>query len=275
MKNKLFLNSFWLRIIALVTMTIDHIGTFLPFKDFYLLRIVGRIAFPIFLFLCIEGALKTSNKKRYIIRISTMAVIVGIVLSICAFFEGVLQNVAFSSGNIFIDLLLAILIVFSLESPNKKIKPLAILPILYLIYSDIVIKFEGCGCDGLYYWHFPPFRTQYGFTTALLTLGFYYSFKLAPKYATQFGHPESEQFLRNVFSCLVIVISAALYFLRNYLFGIKYEQLLDGVQTYCVLSCLFILFYNGEKGYNSKWFRVAYYLYYPVHIAIIALFFIL
>ena len=40
----------WLKILAVVTMVIDHIGYYL-FPDILGLRLVGRIAFPIFLFL--------------------------------------------------------------------------------------------------------------------------------------------------------------------------------------------------------------------------------
>jgi len=43
----------------------------------------------------------------------------------------------------------------------------------------------------------------------------------------------------------------------------------DSVQVYGVLALPLIYFYNGRKGRQlSKWF---YYLYYPVHLGIIAL----
>ena len=71
MKKCLKLNSFWLRLIALVTMTIDHIGVMLSYNDFIVLRIIGRIALPLFIFMTVEGALKTSNSKKYIFRFSS------------------------------------------------------------------------------------------------------------------------------------------------------------------------------------------------------------
>ena len=40
----------WLKVLAVVTMVIDHIGYYL-FSDILGLRLIGRIAFPIFLFL--------------------------------------------------------------------------------------------------------------------------------------------------------------------------------------------------------------------------------
>ncbi|MCF0110995.1 MAG: hypothetical protein HUJ58_03775, partial [Erysipelotrichaceae bacterium] len=47
------LTSYHLKWIALVTMTIDHIGYFL-FPRYKILRIIGRIAFPLYAFLCAE-----------------------------------------------------------------------------------------------------------------------------------------------------------------------------------------------------------------------------
>lgn len=63
-----------LKIIAVVTMTIDHIGAYL-FPHIMLLRIIGRIAFPIFAFMIAEGCTHTRNKKRYLINMSVLAAV--------------------------------------------------------------------------------------------------------------------------------------------------------------------------------------------------------
>lgn len=63
-----------LEIIAYTTMIIDHIG-YCYYPDIYLFRIIGRIALPIFLYLVGNGVEKTSNIKKYLIRILLTACI--------------------------------------------------------------------------------------------------------------------------------------------------------------------------------------------------------
>ncbi len=58
-----------LKLLAVITMLIDHgaliFSAFLPGQVVYVLRQVGRLAFPIFCFLAAEGYVHTRNKKRY------------------------------------------------------------------------------------------------------------------------------------------------------------------------------------------------------------------
>ena len=277
MKKLLKLNSFWLRIIALLTMTIDHIGACLDFRDFFIFRLIGRIAIPLFIFLTVEGALKTSNRKKYILRIGIFAAVIGIVLGILAFLNSPFQEIGLS-GNIFLDLLLVILSIAILESPSKKIKPLLALPILYSVFSYVVIRLEGCGCDGIYYWFFPSFRLQGGFYCLFMGLGFYASKKYALIFINKYlpmhiDDKEYEQAVSNIFSVIILVFITIILMLTNFAFGDAYTQQLDGIQTYAILAGILILLYNGKKGYNAKWFKVAYYLYYPIHLVIIGLIF--
>ncbi len=55
-------------------MLIDHIGAVL-YPDLIVLRIIGRLAFPIYCFLLVQGFLHTSNLKRYMARIGVFAVL--------------------------------------------------------------------------------------------------------------------------------------------------------------------------------------------------------
>lgn len=67
-------NSFQLKCIAIITMAIDHTGAVL-FPEYPLLRIIGRLAFPIFCFLIVEGFLHTRNVMRYAVRLGIFALI--------------------------------------------------------------------------------------------------------------------------------------------------------------------------------------------------------
>ena len=63
-----------LKLIACVTMLIDHAGAVL-FPQYLSLRIIGRIAFPIYCFLLSEGVFYTKSPKKYGIRLGVGAVL--------------------------------------------------------------------------------------------------------------------------------------------------------------------------------------------------------
>lgn len=57
-----------LKLIAMITMLIDHIGVLL-LPELLFLRTIGRIAFPIFAYQLAMGFIHTSNRKKYGIRL--------------------------------------------------------------------------------------------------------------------------------------------------------------------------------------------------------------
>ncbi|MBQ7764990.1 conjugal transfer protein TraX [bacterium] len=61
------MSSFTLKILAIIFMTIDHIG-FLLFPEISILRKIGRLAFPIFAFQVGIGFKHTRSKEKYIFR---------------------------------------------------------------------------------------------------------------------------------------------------------------------------------------------------------------
>ncbi len=73
-KSKIGISSFTLKWIAIITMLIDHVGAVL-YPQYLYLRIIGRISFPIFCFLLVEGALHTSNIRKYEMRLLVFALL--------------------------------------------------------------------------------------------------------------------------------------------------------------------------------------------------------
>lgn len=70
--KKLGLTGNQLKLLALITMTIDHVGAYL-FPDILWLRIIGRLAFPIYAFMIAEGCRHTRNMFRYLGSVAAMA----------------------------------------------------------------------------------------------------------------------------------------------------------------------------------------------------------
>ena len=69
-----FLNGFHLKLIAICTMFIDHLGYTLFPGDLWL-RCVGRVAFPIFCFLIAEGCVYTHDRRKYALRLLAFALL--------------------------------------------------------------------------------------------------------------------------------------------------------------------------------------------------------
>ena len=68
------MTSFVLKIIAIISMFIDHLSYTL-YGKFTFLNYIGRLAFPIFAFQITEGYLYTKNLKKYFLRLGIFAVI--------------------------------------------------------------------------------------------------------------------------------------------------------------------------------------------------------
>lgn len=76
-----FLSGNALKIIALIAMTIDHIG-YILFPDVMWLRAIGRLAFPIYAYFLAEGCRYTKNKLKYFLLIFLLGIVCQIVLYI-------------------------------------------------------------------------------------------------------------------------------------------------------------------------------------------------
>lgn len=71
------MSGFLLKLIAMITMLIDHTAAILltDSKWYLLLRGIGRLAFPIYCFLLVEGYFHTKNVKKYMLRLGIFALL--------------------------------------------------------------------------------------------------------------------------------------------------------------------------------------------------------
>lgn len=145
---KFGLDSFTLKIIALTTMIIDHIGAFL-FPQYIIFRVIGRISFPIFAFLIVEGFYHTSDLKKYMMRLASFAIISEVPFDLVT--TG--KVLEFGHQNVFFTLLIGVLLMYFYESQYTKVAKAGCV-ILLLLAGDI-------------------FRTDYGAWGVLMIFCFY------------------------------------------------------------------------------------------------------
>ena len=93
-----------LKLIAIISMLIDHIGAVL-FPQVEVLRWFGRLAFPIFIYQLVEGFEKTSNLKKYFGRLFLFAIISEIPFDLCFFWK----LFYFEYQNVYFELCLCLL----------------------------------------------------------------------------------------------------------------------------------------------------------------------
>ena len=130
-----------LKIIAIVSMVIDHCAYFLMDNNSTLyeaMRCVGRIAFPVFAFLIAEGFAYTHNRKRYFTRLLVFAVISEV--------SWYLLNGADGTHNVMFTLALGVVALAVLEKlkENSVLCGIAILSIAYLAtWSGVEYEWRG------------------------------------------------------------------------------------------------------------------------------------
>ena len=108
------LSSNALKMIALIAMTLDHIGVQI-LTDSELLRIIGRLAFPIFAYTIAEGCTHTKNRKRY-------ALIIGATALLCQLVYFFAMQSLYQC--IFVTFLLSIIIIYTFDRAVKSKSPI-------------------------------------------------------------------------------------------------------------------------------------------------------
>jgi len=123
------MSSFVLKIIAVITMFIDHIG-YAIFGKFSFFNYIGRIAFPIFAFQVSEGYTHTRSLKKYFLRLFIFAIVSQIPFML---FSKIISNDF--TLNIFFTLLLGLISIYLYDKSKYKIVGI-ILAILIGLLSD-------------------------------------------------------------------------------------------------------------------------------------------
>lgn len=229
-------NSFWLKIFALVIMTIDHTAAALNCGSWYLpMRCMGRIAFPIYCFLLAEGFFHTSSRKNYLLRLFLLFLISEPLYDITFYNtfpywwnQNILLTLTIGLGTIWlVEAMDSFLSKIDSDlSGRSRFTVLWALRLLAcfagLCLSEITMADYGCG--GIF-----------------LILSFYF-FR---------GKP--------IRLCMAVLISLGV--------------LIGGIELYGMIAMIPILLYNGQRGtpLHSRGMQYAFYLYYPVHIAVLLL----
>lgn len=141
------LTSFVLKIIAIITMTIDHLG-YTIFGGFSFFNYIGRLAFPIFAFQISEGYLHTRSKKNYLYRLAFFAFASQIPFSLfCSTF-----TTSFIL-NIFVTLLIGLISIIGYEQTTNKSIGLLLVACLASTANFIHADYGAFGVLAIFLFH--------------------------------------------------------------------------------------------------------------------------
>ncbi len=137
-----------LKLIAVISMLIDHLAyvlwddfdffnqTVFSVSIYQIMRYLGRLAFPIFCFLIVEGYLHTKSVKKYLLRLSVFALISEIPFNLLA--SGEIFFI--SKQNVYFTLTLGVLAIWLFEKANNHFYKFCVLGLAlaaaYVLHSD-------------------------------------------------------------------------------------------------------------------------------------------
>ena len=132
-----------LKMIAMITMTIDHIGAYL-LPQLYVLRIIGRLSMPIYAYMIAEGCHYTHDRKAYFLRLFGLALLCQVVYVLVdrSLYQCILVTFSASVG-----------LIYGVENAQKKRTPgsvfaaLVLLAAIYLICEKLPLLLPGFHVD--------------------------------------------------------------------------------------------------------------------------------
>ena len=231
------MNSFYLHIFAMFCMLLDHAwGMGLLENDIF--TCIGRLAFPIFAFMIVEGYFKTSNLKRYAGRLFIFAIISEIPYNL------MMGDSIFNpySQNVFWTLLIGLGLVYLIERVKNRRLYVRIPVIGLCLFLGFFLGLIG--------------MIDYNFAGIYMILVFYF-FR---------GH-KWYHFVGQLI-CLWS-INVELLAGLDYVIPIGEYTFYLTRQGLALLSLIPIWLYNGKQGYYNKYIKYFYYSFYPLHILIL------
>ncbi len=239
--KKMFnVTSFTLHIFAMFLMLLDHLwATVVPGNEW--MTIVGRLAFPIFAFMIVEGYFHTKNLKKYMLRLFAFALISEIPYNLMVGGE----VFYFFQQNVLWTFLIGILLI----ELNEKAKRNGKIFLRILAAAGSVLIGYVVGYLSL---------VDYQHVGVLTVLVFYF-------------------FRENKWWSYLAQFLLLTYIHGEMLKGQVYEIELFGAmwtiskQAFAVLALIPIWLYNGKQGPYNKAIKQVYYWFYPVHMLILAL----
>ena len=233
-----FLNNNSIKIIACLSMLIDHIGLML-FPSVAIFRIIGRIAMPLFAFCIAQGCKYTKNKLKYFLMVFLLGAIcqtVYFIVSPTSVYFGILITFSFS-----------ILLIYALQYIKKCFFESGV-KVANKILSIVIFAVLGAGV----YLFCRNFRVDYGFMGCLIpVICSLTDFKGV-------NTSEAVKKIDNLFTQFLCFVLAMLFY---------YYKSTSMFSVFSLASIIFVLLYNGKRGkLNLKYL---FYVFYPLHLVVL------
>ena len=229
-----------IKFVAAFCMLCDHIGVIL-FPDLTILRVIGRIAFPVFAFMIAEGCRYTKNKLKHFLTVGGFALAIQL-----GFFIFDPKN-ALREINVFVTFTFSIMMIYALQAFYDR---------LFDSDSSNLSKVVS----GAYF-----IALVFAVYYISFFINFDYNFygAMVPVFASLFMLPKScnidwlKRLDNKYVHILMLGIGVALMVFPS---PIKYKR-------HALLSLIVLLFYSGKKGkLKTKYF---FYIFYPLHLVIL------
>lgn len=235
------INALTLHIIAMICMVLDHAwATIVPGNTW--MNFVGRLAYPIFAFMIVEGYYHTSDFKKYLKRLFIFALISEIpfnIMNSATIFDPFHQNVLWT----FIISLLCIRKMDKIRKKNtietnKILYCLGIIVLGFLLGVISMADYSGTGVLTVflfYFFHGQGWKNKLG--------------QLVGMYIINFIFIQNMDIPINIFN----------------------HEFFFPTQGFAILSLIPIWLYKGKQGPHNKIIQYACYIFYPLHILILSI----